>query len=118
MDSFDWDKKSERCVNNQVLLFDKTLLHIMSNFSPNKKMVFDDRKPLWFDMQIKNFVKYKNQIYKDTPIVKAITILNFTFNILKISLTQKSIKLKKNIRRICHVSYLKKVSILKNIGSS
>ena len=117
MDSFDWDKKSEKYVNNQVLLFNKKLLHIMSNFSPIKKMVFDDRKPLWFDMQIKNFLKYKSQIYKDTPNRKSNHNFQFHF-LLKISLTQKSIKLKRNIRRICHVSYLKKVSILKNIGSS
>ena len=38
--------------------------------------------------------------------MKAILIFNVTFDIFKISLTQKSVKLKGNITRICHVSYL------------
>ena len=67
IDAFDWDQKlSEKCVNDQVLLFNKTLLNIMSNFIPNKLVIFDDREPPWFDRKIKNLIKYKNQIYKDT----------------------------------------------------
>ena len=46
IDAFDWDKKlSEKCVGDQVLLFNETLLNIMSNFIPNRLMIFDDRKP-------------------------------------------------------------------------
>ena len=42
IDVFDRDKKlSERCVNDQELLFNETLLNIMNNFIPNKK-IFDD----------------------------------------------------------------------------
>ena len=40
IDAFDWDKKlSENCVNDQVLLFNKIFLNIMSNFIPNKLMI-------------------------------------------------------------------------------
>ena len=67
MDAFDWDKKlSEKCVNDQVLLFNETLLNIMSNFIPNKLMIFDDKEPRWIDRKMKNLIKHKNQIYKDT----------------------------------------------------
>ena len=46
IDTFDWDKKlSERWVNDKVLLFIEILLYIMSNFIPNKKMIFDEREP-------------------------------------------------------------------------
>ena len=38
----------------------------MSNFIPNKLIIYEDREPLWFDRKIKNLIKYKNQIYKDT----------------------------------------------------
>ena len=47
----------------------------MSNYIPNKKIIFDDREPPWFDRKIKNLIKYKNQIYKDTPYHKS----NFNF---------------------------------------
>ena len=67
IDAFDWDKKLlEKCANDQVLLFNETLLNIMSNFIPNKLMIFDDKEPPWFDRTIKNLIKFKNQFYKDT----------------------------------------------------
>ena len=49
-----------------MLLFNETLLNIMSNFIPNKLMIFDDKEPRWIDRKIKNLIKHKNQIYKDT----------------------------------------------------
>ena len=46
IDAFDWDKKiSEKYVNDQELLLDETLLHIISNFVPSKKIIFDDSEP-------------------------------------------------------------------------
>ena len=57
IDIFDCDKKlSERCVNDHVLLFNETLLHVMSNFIQNKKMIFDDRELPWFERKIKNLI--------------------------------------------------------------
>ena len=47
--------------------------------------------------------------------VKAIIIFSFTFDIFKVALTQKSTKQKENITEICHVSYLIKVSVPKNV---
>ena len=46
IDPFDWDKKlSEKCVNDQVLLFNETLLNIMSNYILNELMIFDGKEP-------------------------------------------------------------------------
>ena len=129
-DAFDWDKTlSEKYVNDQVLLFNETLLNTVSNFNANKLIIFDDKEPPWFDRKIKNLIKIqKSNLQRHAKkkaiinsnqkkaIVKAIIIFGFTFVIFKISLTQKSIKVKGNITKICHVSYLIKVSILKNIG--
>ena len=89
-----------RCVNDLVLLFNETLLHIISNFIPNKKMIFDDSEPPWFDRKIKNLIKYKNEIYKDKTDHKSNH--NYTVDILKISLTEKSIKLKAKAAKKCH----------------
>ena len=40
----------------------------MSNLVLNK-IIFDNRKLPWFDRKIKKMIKYKNQIYKNTPII-------------------------------------------------
>ena len=98
-----------RCVNDLVLLFNETLLHIISNFIPNKKMIFDDSEPPWFDRKIKNLIKYKNEIYKDKTDHKSNH--NYTVDILKISLTEKSIKLKAKAAKKCHSSTLKNISL-------
>ena len=84
----------------------------MSNFIANKLIIFDEREPP--NQKVDKITKIK--FTKTQTIVKAIIIFSFTFVIFKISLTQKSIKVKGNITKICHVSYLIKVAILKNIG--
>ena len=60
IDAFDWDKKiSEKYVNDQVSLLDETLLHIISNFVPSKKIIFDDSEPPWFVRKFKNKINIK-----------------------------------------------------------
>ena len=50
INAFDWDKKlSERCVNNQVLLFNEIILHVMNICIPKKMMIFNDMEPPWSD---------------------------------------------------------------------
>ena len=63
----------------------------MSSFALNKKMIFDDREPPCFDRKIKKLMTYQYQIYKDIAIVKATIIFSFTFDLIKISLTQNLI---------------------------
>ena len=104
IDAFDWDKKlSEKYVNDQVLLLNETLRNIMSNFIPNKLMIFDDRKSAWFDRKIKNLIKYKNQIFKDTHYRKSNHNFQFHFryiqNLINTNIDQGKRKYCRNISR-------------------
>ena len=54
IESFDWPKLfSGKNVQEQVELFNKTLLYIFHNFIPNKIIVCDDRDPPWMNDEIK-----------------------------------------------------------------
>ena len=60
---FDWENKlSLVAINDQVVLFNETIVNIMSNFIPNETMTFDDRDPPWLNKNIKNMINYKNAI--------------------------------------------------------
>ena len=65
----------------------------MSNYIQNKKIIFDDREPPWFDRKIKNLIKYKNQIYKDTPYHKSNFNFQFHFRYIKDLINIKKILL-------------------------
>ena len=61
---FAWENKLSLIdINDQVVLFNETIVNIMSNFIPNETMTFDDRDPLWINKNIKNMINYKNAIY-------------------------------------------------------
>ena len=61
---FDWENKSFLIdINDQVVLFNETIVNIMSNLIPNESMAFDDRDPIWLNKNIKNMIKYKIAIY-------------------------------------------------------
>ena len=66
-----------------MLLFNEILLNIMTNFIPNKLMIFDDKEPPWFDRKIQNLIKYKNQIYKDTHDCKSNHNFQFHFRYIQ-----------------------------------
>ena len=51
-------------VNEQVHLFNQTVLNIFKNFVPNKVANFDDSDPPWINEQIKSLVKLKNEMFK------------------------------------------------------
>ena len=79
---------------------------IMSNFISNKKMIFDDREPPWFDRKIKKLLKYKNQIYKVTPNYKSNHNLYFHFryiqDLINTKIDQAKRKYYKNMsRKLC-----------------
>ena len=47
---FDWENKLSLIdINDQVVLFNETIVNIMSNFIPNETMTFDDRDPPWLN---------------------------------------------------------------------
>ena len=46
MRDFEWENKlSVIGMNDQVALFNESIMKIMSNFIPNETMIFDDRDP-------------------------------------------------------------------------
>ena len=50
-------------VNEQVYLFNKTILNIFKNFIPNKNATFDDSDTPWVNEQIKSLIRLKNQLF-------------------------------------------------------
>ena len=51
---FPWDDPfANISVNKQVQLFTQTIQNIISNYSPNTIITFDDRNPPWIDKKIK-----------------------------------------------------------------
>ena len=62
---FDWTNLFEgKDVNEQLRLFNETILNIFKNFIPNKNVVFDDSDPPWINEQIKTLIKLKNEMFK------------------------------------------------------
>ena len=60
---FDWENKlSLTDINDQVVLYNETIVNIMSNFIPYETMTFDNRDPPWLNKNIKNMINYKNAI--------------------------------------------------------
>ena len=53
MRDFDWENKLSLVgINDQVALFNETIVNIMSNFIPNETMIFDNKDPLWYNKNI------------------------------------------------------------------
>ena len=46
-------------VNENVLIFNETILNILSNFIFQELIVFDDKDPPWFNTMIKSFIYEK-----------------------------------------------------------
>ena len=62
---FDWENKLSLIgINDQVALFNETMVNVMSNFIPNKTMIFDYRDPPWVNKNITHMINYKNSISK------------------------------------------------------
>ena len=51
-------------MNEQVELFNKTLLNIFHNFIPNKIILCDDKDPPWINNEIKKLIKRKNWLFE------------------------------------------------------
>ena len=50
--------------NDQVSVFNSTILNIISNFIPNETITCDDRDPPWMNSFIKNLIYAKDNFYK------------------------------------------------------
>ena len=54
----------DKDIHAQVSLFDETLSNIFSNFIPNRTKSFTDSDPSWMTEDIKNIIKFKNNLYR------------------------------------------------------
>ena len=63
IETFNWEKLLEiKNVNEQLYLFNKTMLNIFQNLVPNKDIICNDNDPPWFNNQIKTLIEKKNHI--------------------------------------------------------
>ena len=60
IETFDWPKFFlGKDVHEQVILFNKTMLNIFYNFTPNKHVMYDGKDPPWMNDEIKTLNKMK-----------------------------------------------------------
>ena len=60
IDQFDWiNLFLDKNINEQVILFNRTILNIFHNFIPNKIILCDDRDPPWMNEKIKQLIRKK-----------------------------------------------------------
>ena len=63
--NFDWSRAFENLsINDQVELFNNTLINIFRNFIPHESIKCSYRDPPWLNKDIKNALRHKNRIYK------------------------------------------------------
>ena len=55
---------SDKSINEQIILFNGTILTIFHNFTPNKINLCDDRDPPWMNDRIKFVIKKKKAIFQ------------------------------------------------------
>ena len=62
---FDWESSLNNLdVNEQVFVFNETIMNIMSNFVPNELVTCDDQDPPWMNNYIKNLIVVINDFHK------------------------------------------------------
>ena len=62
---FNWEKLLEnKNVNDQLYLFNETMLNIFHNFIPNKNIICNDKDPSCYNNQIKTLIEKKNHLFK------------------------------------------------------
>ena len=54
----------DKNINEQVILFNRTILNIFHNFIPNKIILCDDRDPSWMNEKIKHLNNKKKAIFQ------------------------------------------------------
>ena len=54
-----------KSVHEQVLILNKTLLDVFSNYVPNKIVTFNDKDPPWMTQNLKSQINWRNNVYQD-----------------------------------------------------
>ena len=66
LNKVDWEFLfSNKSVNQQVVIFNQSVMNGFSNFVPNKFVTFNDRDPLLMTLNIKDKINYRNNIYRE-----------------------------------------------------
>ena len=64
INEFDWDRAfANKHVDEKVLILNKTVLNVLSNFIPHEVIVCDDKDPPWFNGKIKSLINEKLRTY-------------------------------------------------------
>ena len=67
---FDWDRAfTNLCVNDQVELFEDTLLNIFRNFIPQETIECSHKDPPWINKEIKSALRHKTGYTRNTFLV-------------------------------------------------
>ena len=56
---------SYKNVQQQLNIFNKTIINIFSNFIPNKLVTFNDKNSPWVTEKLKEKIKWKHNVYRD-----------------------------------------------------
>ena len=65
INELDWDRAfANKDVNEKVLIFNKTVLNVLSNFIPHEVKVCNDEDPPWFNGKIKLLINEKLRKYR------------------------------------------------------
>ena len=63
--NFDWNRAlANHSINDQVEIFNNTLLNIFRNFIPHETIKCNYRDPPWMNKNIKSALRYKNTLYR------------------------------------------------------
>ena len=66
IDIFDWRSVLNYIdANDQVSVFNSTIMNIVTNFIPNETITCDDQDPRWINSFIKNLIRAKDNFYKN-----------------------------------------------------
>ena len=61
-----WERAfSNTSVNEKIVIFNNTVLNILSNFIPHKRIVCHEKEPLWFNNKIEELIQTKNTAFNN-----------------------------------------------------
>ena len=85
IDQLDWGNLFlDKNMNEQVILFNRTISNIFYNFIPNKLILYNDRDPPWMNEKNKHLIKKKKAIFqkqKESNIVDQAILSNIVLEL-------------------------------------
>ena len=106
IDQFDWiNLFLDKNINEQVILFNRTILNIFHNFIPNKIILCDDRDPPWMNEKIKHLTDKKKAIFQKQK--ESNTVDHDILNNITLELS--------NARSFCKAKYHERLAIKRNV---